>query len=313
VTQNSLFEAPIISFDPQGTVLFYLQRSRLGETRKLDLTKLSGVPPELQQELVHATASIMACKELTDIYKLDGTYDRWLAGKVLPSIFRKGIYVVGKTGVAAIDERTSIYRGERDDLVPKFLVRYDDIVSANKAKLGARLAQAVRWPTRREVETLFFMRWRWIGIQTPVDALRSVNPDIAAREQERLREDMREQEELIKDALAVGLKSVVDRMVDRLTPDPQTGRKKVFRDSLVENFREFLEAFPSRYVVEDKTIEALVNRANVLLSGISPEDLRKAPGLADSIRTGMETIKEQLDPIVAGTRSITFEEEEVPV
>jgi hypothetical protein len=307
MTQTSLFEAPSIRFDPVDTSLFVLQRSRLGAQRKLDLKKVANAPAELKQELVNATAKIMESKELTAIYKLDGTFDRWLSRRVLPSVFRNGIYVVSQVAIKAVDTEALDYRDQREQLVPTFVARYQDIVSANRAKLGPVLSGAIRWPGVTEVTEMFYVRWRWMKLEMPVGTLARVDPDIALREEAKFAESMREQEQLVISALSGGLKRIVDRMVERLTPGPD-GKKKVFRDTLVANFREFLETFPARYIVENQELESLVNKANQLMAGVAPEDLRDQSVAASMLR-GMEAIKEELDPIVAGTRAITFEDD----
>ena len=86
-------------------------------------------------------------------------------------------------------------------------------------------------------------------------------------------------------------------MVDRLKPDTD-GRPKTFKESSVGKMQQFLETFDARNITDDAQLKVLVERARSLVVKADAEMLRTDDSVRDYVRTGFETIKNLLDPMV---------------
>jgi hypothetical protein len=301
---QSLFGEDKITFVPKETVLLLLTRTRIGMTRKIDLDKLKDLPEKLRNDLLSANARILFCKELQEIQSLDSSMDRWIWRYSNPSIFKGlGIRLFATEMISSADGKLSEYRDARWNRVTLFTYRFRDIVAEMREKLGTEISNAINWPDPDTIEAQFTCRWRWLQIDVP----EKLPTDVEAREKAKAESFYKMQMRLVAAALRYGLKDLVDNLIERLTPD-ESGKPKIFRDTLITNFRDFIDAFPSRYIVEDKPLEELVNRANALLNGVKPDDMRADRSVVESVRIAMSSIKEQLDTLAPANRAITFDD-----
>jgi hypothetical protein len=135
------------------------------------------------------------------------------------------------------------------------------------------------------------MRWSYFTFQTP-EKLKSISASLFQQEQEKAATTWKEATDEVRQALRAGFGELVAHMTDRLTGD------KIFRNSLVENFADFLETFQARNITNDEELQSLVGKARQMLDGVNPDDLRKQEGLKDTIAAGMGKINSQLDSMI---------------
>lgn len=297
-----MFVPEKIEFVPKITLWLLFQKTRIGMQRKIDLKKVGTLPDSLKSELINAQAKILDCPELRAIQALDATTDRFLFRNSNPSVFRGlGIRQVTTDMAPTLDTRLREYRPQREALVATFTIRYADITDKVRDQLGPVMSQAINWPNPNDVGRLFGCSWRWISIVVPI----GLDADLAASETLKSDYDKREQDELVRQALRSGFQKVIDKILERITPDDE-GKRKIIRDSTIENFREFIEAFPGRYTTEDRDLEKLINKANLMLAGVSADDL-KNPETAASLRPSMVDLAAKAALI---TRSISFDDDD---
>ncbi len=106
------------------------------------------------------------------------------------------------------------------------------------------------------------------------------------------------------------MKDLVDHLIERLQPG-EDGKRKKFHASNVQNISTFLDNFQIRNVTDDAELAQLVEVSKQLLSGVSPDDLRKNEVDRECLTKGFGKVKEFLDTMVetAGSRKIVLEEE----
>src|SRR5262249_44393706 len=102
---------------------------------------------------------------------------------------------------------------------------------------------------------------------------------------------------LAEEAFASELAELVNRLAERLTPGPD-GQRKVFRDATITSFQEFFEKFRSFSVRSNADLDALVERAERLVQGRTPDDVRSLPGVRQELQTAMTGIAQQLDGLL---------------
>jgi hypothetical protein len=308
--QQTMFVPEKISFVPKQTLFLLRTVTRVGMTRRVDLKKLDALPETLKKDLIQATAKILDCPELRGIQGIDSEMERWLARYSNPTVFRGlGLRQFAMDVAPNADAKLQDYRDRRLSLINAFVARYRDITAAVRAELGP-LAETINWPDPARIGDLFTCSWRWIQIETPNEGWTS--QELFTREFIKANEEATRQGELVRDALRSGFKQVVDRLMERLEPTEDGQKKKIIRDSVITNFRDFVDAFPARYTAEDPPLEALLNKANALLAGVQPADIRDSLETAATLRKSLLPIAEKLEVLTMGTREITFDEDEAP-
>ncbi len=88
---------------------------------------------------------------------------------------------------------------------------------------------------------------------------------------------------------------MVGHLAERLTDDG-SGERKVFRDSAVENLREFFGRFrqlPLHGSSADQ-LENLINQVQGVLGGVSPKNLRESGGLRQEVATELGKVETAL-------------------
>lgn len=101
--------------------------------------------------------------------------------------------------------------------------------------------------------------------------------------------------------MRVAMHGVITHLFDVLKTDPITGKKKVLRDSAVENLTEFCKTFPSRNLGDDAECLAIRDKITSLMAGVSPEQLRESENLKELIASKLETLKAEAGLLVQAT------------
>ena len=172
-------------------------------------------------------------------------------------------------------------------------VVYTEIKDDAHRRLG-RLYNEGDYPS--EVRGLFEVAWEFPNVEPP-NYLMRVSPEVYAEERARVAARFEEAVRLAEQAFATELAELVDHLAERLAPTTE-GRPKVFRDSAIANFGEFFTRFAQLNVRSNPELNALVERAQGLFRGVSPEQVRSAPALRQQLQTGMSEVRRQLDGLV---------------
>lgn len=283
----------------QNAVLFSLTRRAWSNRKQVEKAKL---PPELRSNKTNTTKELLISPELDAISKHLNTAYAWsLARSMSPrasdgdadggnGALRKGIYFVRRTELANFETFLSEANAKlTGELIPAFLATYDDRREAMRRPIAdgglGDLFDARDYPKGEALRSMFGIQWTWLALGVP-DDLPAV---IRERENEKLRASFVEAQEQITLALRGGFRELIDHAVERLTVAP--GEKpKIFRDSLVENFKEFFETFNARNMMEDNDLEKLVNQAKTVIGSLGNDTKTAAEALRNSPDMREETI-----------------------
>lgn len=228
----------------------------------------------------------------------------WLAAHSVPSYFRNGLQLVSVEGVDEIDAYLMESETKLADLVAKFQESYNDSVQEASSALGD-LFNPDDYPPVSALAGKFYIRWHWIRLGV-ADSLPS---EVRERESKKLEEAWERSISEIQCALRQGFKELVDHAVDRLTCKP--GEKpKILRESVINNFREFIDTFDIRNIVKDDELASLVEKARVILSDTTASDLRESDELRTFVADRLGELKSEVDAaVVSATRAFDFEDE----
>lgn len=257
-----------------------------GETElsKTDKTKIS------------ASKKLFDFPELRRVASFDAEVDSFLNRHCVPFPLRRSMHLVPAPSFNEVEAFLMDHLSRMPAFIEQAANAYDRAVNDAKAFLGPLFHQS-DYLSKEAFARCFTFRWTYwqMGVS---DLLKEANKDVAAREAEKIEADIRDASEAAQQMLRQAMADLVSGMVDRLTPDSETGRKKTFKDSSIKNVQEFLDEFSKRNLTEDDALETLVNQAKALVNGVAPATIRDNEGLRTSLQLGFAQIKEKLDTMI---------------
>jgi hypothetical protein len=197
-----------------------------------------------------------------------------------------GIRLLPQNSLGLFANTMQTYRERLQESARELSSQYDTIKSQAQRRLGT-LFNASDYPST--LDGLFDMEWSVVPIEPP-QYLMALNPEVFQQEQARVRERFESAVALTEHAFATELQRLVSHLAERLT-GLHDGQPKVFRDSAVENLREFFERFRRLNIRSDADLEALVEQAQQTISGIEPQQLRDSNRLRQMVARDFEQIQ----------------------
>jgi hypothetical protein len=197
-----------------------------------------------------------------------------------------GLRLLPQAKLSAFDSRMAQYRQELQSAARELSSQYDTIKSEAERRLGT-LFNASDYPTT--LDGLFDLEVTYPAIEPPA-YLVSLHPEVYQQEQARVRERFENAVELAEQAFATELQRLTAHLAERLT-GLHDGQPKVFRDSAVENLREFFERFRRLNIRSSPDLDALVEQAQQTITGIEPQTLRDSNRLRQMVARDFEQIQ----------------------
>lgn len=292
----------------ERAVCISVRAGRLGNRKKLDADEIQ---VDADPDAVSASKELLDSDEWKAVKNLDSDVARYLKRKCLPSMFREGVWLVPVPMIETIDLQLSEYAQRRADLVEAFVAAYPGKVAEARGRLRG-LYRDSDYPTVDRVRRAFTFTWQYVALGVP-GQLSEISTAMLEREREKAERQWSEAQTEIQKVLRAAMQELVDHMVDRLKPDPKTGKPKVFAGSTIDKLSEFLADFKFRNITNDAQLEGLVARAKELLSGRTAEDIRTSEALRGSVASGLASIKSSLDGLCGPrpARKIRLEKPEV--
>lgn len=201
-----------------------------------------------------------------------------------------GIRLIHQQDVADFDARLTFHRQELDQAVADLNRHYDDLRSAARQRLG-RLYNPSDYP--QSLLGLFGLAWEFPSVEPP-DYLRQLSPRVFEEESRRVSSRFEQAVALAEDAFATELSRLVSHLAERLSGQ-EDGRPKIFRDSAIENCREFFDRFRRLNVRSNAELDELVEQAQRMLQGVEPQELRDSRAMRADISRDMVRVQANLD------------------
>jgi hypothetical protein len=170
---------------------------------------------------------------------------------------------------------------------------YEQIRGDARERLG-RLYNPSDYPP--EVRGLFAMDWDFPSTEPPSYLMR-IAPELYQQEQQRVARRFEEAVQLAEQAFLSEFAKLVSHLTERLGNDGE-GQRRIFRDSAVTNLLEFFERFRHLNVRSNEELDGLVEQAQQLVQGITPQDLRDNAQLRVQIATDMTQVQHSLDSLI---------------
>jgi hypothetical protein len=197
-----------------------------------------------------------------------------------------GIRLLPQSSLRSFSQSMQEYRNRLHAAAQELAAQYDAIKSEAQRRLGS-LYNASDYPTT--LDGLFDLEVSYPTIEPP-NYLMALHPDVYQAEQARVRERFESAVELAEQAFATELQRLTAHLAERLT-GLHDGQPKVFRDSAVENLREFFERFRRLNIRSSPELDALVEQAQQTINGIEPQTLRDSNRLRQMVANDFSQIE----------------------
>jgi hypothetical protein len=290
----------------KATTALVVNFHKVGNRRKVS-SQL--VEVDAAKEWISVSKRILEGKELEAISSCDNRVRKYLEARALPSMLKKGIYLMPNGFVVEVDAKLKEFVAEREALVQKFIKAYKRIVAEAKEAL-AGLFDQIDYPEAEELGAMFFLKWRYISFNTPA-SLEHISAEIYAEEKEKAQAQWVEATDAIQKLLRANMAELVNHLVEKLTPS-EDGKKKKFKNATIDRLSEFLQTFRQRNVTNDSELEKLVSDAEKLIAGTNPDLLRSDDAARELAQKGFAKIAAAMSPMIEEThkRKIKFQDED---
>ena len=201
-----------------------------------------------------------------------------------------GMRLIRRQQITEFNERMTEYREQLAIAVSELEQHFDELVQQARQRLGD-LFNASDYPA--DIADAFAIEWDFPSVSTP-EYLRSVSPELYEAECQRVRARFDEAVSLAENAFAEELEQLVTHLAERLSGG-EDGQPKVFRDSAVNNLREFFDRFRRLNIRSDDDLERLVTDAESVIAGVSPQGLRDRQSLRQAVNAQLREVTESLD------------------
>jgi hypothetical protein len=206
---------------------------------------------------------------------------------------QNGIRLIRRTDIEQFEQRMLNFRERLNEAVENMRDNYEAIKADARERLGA-LYSAADYPAN--LDNVFALNWEYPSVEPPKYLLR-FNPELYQQEQARIQQRFEQAVVLAENAFAERLQELVEHLLERLN-NSADGTPKSFQKSTIENFQEFYNEFRRLNVRGNTELDALIGRANELVSGVNVESLRGSHALRDRLSTQMSEVSQSLDNLM---------------
>ena len=203
-----------------------------------------------------------------------------------------GIRLIRQDVITGFDQQVAEFREKLDEAVGELDRNYDELRSVARDRLG-NLFDISDYPT--SLIGMFAIEHDYPSVEPP-PYLRQLSPELYEQECRRVQSRFNEAVQLAETAFTEELSKLVDHLSERLSGSD--GRPKVFRDSVVENLTAFFDRFRALNVRSNEQLDDLVSRAQRVIGGVEPQQLRDSGTLRQQVATQLAGVQSVLDGLL---------------
>ncbi|HYT44013.1 MAG TPA: hypothetical protein VEP90_16860, partial [Methylomirabilota bacterium] len=143
----------------------------------------------------------------------------------------------------------------------------------------------------------FKMEWTYLE-PTVSSGLKEISRHIFDREIKKMGAKCQEMLAQVECGLVDYMQEFTDQLITCLSIKSD-GKPKIFRASVIENFKEFLTQLPQMNITNNEKITELGNKAKAIMEGVDPKVLRKDMDVRSALKLRLKDLKEvDLDPVI---------------
>jgi hypothetical protein len=204
-----------------------------------------------------------------------------------------GIRLLRQDDIGGFSVQMTSLKAELEEAVGRLNEHYAELKSAACARLG-RLFNSADYP--ESLDGLFAVEWDFPSVEPP-DYLRQLSPELYRQESQRVAARFDEAIRLAEEAFTAELAKLVSHLTERLSGQ-EDGKPKIFRDSAVENLKDFFQRFRALNVGSDEQLDRLVSQVQNIVRGVEPQQLRDRQPLRQQLANQLSGVESVLDGLM---------------
>jgi len=204
-----------------------------------------------------------------------------------------GLRLLPQSDLVPFNLRLQEYYSGLREAVDELALHFEELKAGAQRKLGA-LFNPADYPA--DIRPLIDVSWEFPSVEVPEYLLR-LSPEVYVEQSQRIAQRFDEAVELAETAFRDELSRLVSHLAERLSSN-EDGQPRVFRDSAIENLREFFQRFRSLSLSSNQELDSLVGECERVLGGVQPQSLRDSEALRREVATQLSVVQSQLDQLV---------------
>jgi len=204
-----------------------------------------------------------------------------------------GIRLIRRDGVHAFSVQMTALQAEMSTAVGELAGSYLELKSAARQRLG-QLFNPADYP--ESLAGMFAVSYDFPNVEPPT-YLRQLSPQLYEQEAARVAARFDEAVRLAEQAFLEELSRLVSHLTERLS-GAEDGKPKIFRDSAVENLREFFERFRQLNIHSHEQLDDLVQQVQQITAGLTPQGLRDDRPQRQQVATQLAAAQSVLDGLL---------------
>ena len=204
-----------------------------------------------------------------------------------------GIRLIRQQDVSAVQVQLTTLKAELTEAVEQLEQQFEAMKATARERLGS-LFNATDYPD--SLRSLFDVAWEFPNVEPP-SYLQQLSPDLYRQESQRVSARFDESVQLAEAAFIQEMSRLVSRLVERVSGS-EDGQPRVFRDTAVENIREFFQRFRELNVHSSEQLDQLVEQSQRILNGVEPQALRDTAQLRQRVAGELSAVQSVLDGLL---------------
>lgn len=204
--------------------------------------------------------------------------------RTLPYV-EDGVRLMRNQDIQLFQDYVQNCQAELNDAVNELREHWKEVVDEAREELGQLFNPK---DYEEDVGARYAIEVEYPSVEPP-SYLRDISPDIYREQSERVAARFNEAVLRAEEMFAEELHELVSTLADRLSPD-EKGQRKVFRDTAINNVREFASKFRRLNISGNEQLESLVAEVEGILTTQTPRG--PVPVTAAELR-GVDWIRQQ--------------------
>lgn len=225
--------------------------------------------------------------KLEAINKYAANFRNWLYSETLPWS-NSGLRLIPTAKFFDFKQTLDKYKTEFETMVADFVTEYPTRIAAQAFKLGTMFDRS-EYPNQDDIAHKFKFSYCFSPVPEAGHFLVDLGDEM---EKELKAEYEKAYEDRVNSAMKdlwTRLKENLDKIAERLTPD-ESGKNKIFRDSLVDNVLDLCGMLHDLNVTNDVNLEKARREVEQLLGGVVADDLRKSEEIRKDVKHEVDAI-----------------------
>jgi len=204
-----------------------------------------------------------------------------------------GVRLIRQSDIESFVHTLEGFRDELTGAEADLNTAYDEIKADARRRLG-RLYNPADYPP--EIRNLFRVGWDFPSVEPPSYLMR-IAPEVYEQERQRVAARFDEAVRLAEQAFATEFARLLSHLTARLA-NGEDGQRQVFRDSVIHNLTGFFGRFVELNVRSNPELDALVEQAQQLVRGVTPQQLRNSDALRQHVAAEMARVQDQVEGLL---------------